>query len=155
MNYNNKLYQIYANIRYRCYTKTCPVYHRYGGRGIKMSNEWFNSYHAFRDWSMQHGYADNLYIDRINNDGNYEPENCQWITRAENTRKANKIHQHRHANASKYYYGISPNGIYYYFENANKFSKKHNLNANGVRRVARGERNNYKGWKFGYIKTNI
>lgn len=46
MSYNNRLYNIYANIRYRCYTPTCQAYARYGGRGIKMCKEWFDSYHT-------------------------------------------------------------------------------------------------------------
>lgn len=50
---------------------------------------------------------------------------------------------------------IGDNNELYEFENANQFTKLHNLNANGVRRVARGERTNYKGWKFGYKNTNI
>ena len=155
MGYNNRLYNIYANIRYRCYTPTCQAYARYGGRGIKMCKEWFGSYHTFRDWAIANGYKDNLCIDRIDNDGNYEPKNCRWITVAENTARANKIHQHRHADRGRYYYAISPNNELYEFENANQFAKLHNLNANGVRRVARGERTNYKGWKFGYKNTNI
>lgn len=151
----NRLYNIYANIKYRCYTKTCRAYSRYGGRGITMCNEWLQSYDNFKNWALQNGYKQNLCIDRIDNDGNYEPSNCQWITISENTARANKIHQHRHADGGKYYYGISPDNKTYEFENANKFAKEHHLNANGVRRVARGERNHYKGWKFGYKNTNI
>ncbi len=155
MGYNNRLYNIYANIKYRCYTETCRAYPRYGGRGIQMCNEWLQNYYNFRDWSLKNDYQDGLCIDRINNDGNYEPNNCRWITIAENTSRANKIHQHRHANGGKYYYGVSPNNQYYAFENANKFARLHNLNANSLRRVARGERPYYKGWKFGYKNTNI
>ena len=59
MSYNNRLYNIYANIRYRCYTPTCQAYARYGGRGIKMCKEWFDSYHTFRDWAIANGYKDN------------------------------------------------------------------------------------------------
>lgn len=151
MEYNNRLYNIYANIKYRCYTKTCKAYYRYGGRGIKMCDSWKNSYYAFRDWSIQNGYQDTLCIDRINNDGDYSPENCQWITIGENTGKANKIHQHRHSNKSRYYFGISPEDEYYIFENANWFAKQFGLNANGIRRVARGERSHHKKWKFGYM----
>ena len=146
----SRLKHIYYNIKYRCYTLTAPQYNRYGGRGICMFEEWKNSYESFEKWALENGYKENLCIDRIDNDGNYEPNNCQWITVGENTGKANKIHQHRHANGGKFYYAYSPCGQYYKFENANKFAKEHNLNANCIRRVARGERQHYKQWKFGY-----
>lgn len=142
-------------MKYRCYTKSCHAYPRYGGRGIKICDEWLDSYHNFRDWAINNGYGDGLCIDRIDNDGNYTPQNCRWITISENTARANKIHQHRHADKGRYYYGISPNNKKYEFENASLFAREHNLNANGIRRVARGERTNYKGWKFGYKNTNV
>jgi len=53
-----------------------------------MAPEW-RDYPAFRAWALASGYADNLTIDRINNDGNYEPGNCEWVTRSENSRRAN------------------------------------------------------------------
>ena len=63
-------------------------YDRYGGRGIKVCDEWENDFQAFYNWAMSNGYRDDLTIDRIDNDGDYEPSNCQWITQAENTSKA-------------------------------------------------------------------
>lgn len=82
-----RLYRIYNNMRNRCSNPKGAFFHRYGGRGISVCQEWENSYEAFRKWSMENGYADNLTIDRIDNNGNYEPRNCQWITNSENARK--------------------------------------------------------------------
>lgn len=133
----NRIYRIYCNIKYRCYTKTCPFYNRYGGRGITMCDEWLEDYYNFEKWALENGYADNLCVDRIDNDGNYEPDNCQWITIGENTGRANKIHQHRHANKSDWYYGISPDGTYYEFDNASQFARGHpELDDKLIRRAA-------------------
>lgn len=71
----------------RCRRKKDKYYHRYGGRGIRVCEEW-HKFPPFYEWAMANGYRDNLSIDRVDVDGNYEPSNCQWITMAENSRKA-------------------------------------------------------------------
>ncbi len=82
-----RLYSIWLGIKGRCLTGQSTGYHNYGGRGITVCPEWTESYITFRDWSLSHGYQESLEIDRIDNNGNYEPSNCQWLTRKENTRK--------------------------------------------------------------------
>lgn len=84
---HTRLYNIWVTMRQRCNNKNDKHYHRYGGRGIKVCDEWQHDYPAFRDWARSHGYDDTLSIDRIDNDGNYCPENCQWITISENSMK--------------------------------------------------------------------
>lgn len=75
-----RLYNTYKLMKDRCYNKNNQAYKYYGKRGIKVCNEWLNDFMIFYDWAMSHGYNDNLTIDRINVDGDYEPDNCRWIT---------------------------------------------------------------------------
>lgn len=83
---NTRLYNIYENMLARCYKKYAKHYDNYGGRGIKVCDEWKNSFVSFKKWAMTNGYHDNLTLDRKNNDGDYEPSNCRWATRKEQAR---------------------------------------------------------------------
>ena len=112
-----------------------------------MCDEWLDDFLTFYNWSIDNGYQEGLSIDRIDNDGNYTPENCQWIALGENVAKANR---HNHRRKTKYkYYAISPNGEKYVFTNASKFSREHKLNDGDVRVAANGGRNP-DGWTFGF-----
>lgn len=86
-----KLYDIYKTMISRCSNVNNKVYKYYGGRGIRVCDEWLGEegIKSFHQWSYENGYQEGLSIDRINNDGDYEPNNCQWITRSENVAKRN------------------------------------------------------------------
>lgn len=88
-----RLYHIYSTMISRCTNCNSRNYPRYGGRGIKVCGEWRYDFQAFYDWAMAHGYRDDLTIDRINNDGDYCPENCRWtnMTVQQNNRRTNHL----------------------------------------------------------------
>lgn len=86
----SRLYSIWQSMKKRCSNENHKFYKYYGGKGISVCSEWKKDFTAFRDWALQNGYADNLSIDRINSEKDYSPDNCQWITISENTRKADK-----------------------------------------------------------------
>jgi len=87
---NSRLYQTWQDMKQRCYNPKLRNYKHYGERGISVCIEWRNSFEEFSNWATQNGYNDHLVLDRINNDGNYQPDNCQFITPDENKRKTRK-----------------------------------------------------------------
>lgn len=86
----SRIYKTYNNMKRRCYYKRSRDYKWYGEKGVAVCDEWLRSFEDFYEWAVSNGYEEHLTIDRIDSDGDYCPENCQWITHSENVRRANK-----------------------------------------------------------------
>lgn len=87
-----KLRFCYYNMIRRCYDKNCPGFMYYGGKGIKIYSDWLdeNGRINFIKWAAENGYQLGLTIDRINSNADYIPENCVWVTKAENSRRTSR-----------------------------------------------------------------
>lgn len=147
-----KIFSVYHNMKYRCYNPNCHAYKDYGGRNITICDDWLgeSGFMTFYNWAIINGYHEGLSIDRTNENGNYEPDNCQWITLEENVAKANKTNKRRKA-VKGTYYGVSPDNKRYEFDNASEFARQHNLIANKIRVFANGRGFTHKKWKFGFV----
>ncbi len=121
--HGTRIHKIYHNMRNRCLNPQNPRYKDYGGRGIKICDEWlgkFVGFNCFYKWAMENGYRDDLTIDRIDNDGDYCPTNCRWVdykTQRRNTRRVKNITINGKTMCVKDWcalYGIEEAGIYNY-----------------------------------------
>lgn len=104
---NTRLHRIWHSMYCRCYYKSTNQYKNYGGKGIKVCEEWkhIEGFVNFYNWAMANGYRDGLTLDRIDNEKNYSPQNCRWVTYKQQCRNRT-------------------NNVYYTFKGETKTSKE-------------------------------
>lgn len=96
----HRLYNIWSLMKKRCTNPNDKLFKYYGGRGIKIYENWEKDFKAFYDWAMNNGYKEGLSIDRIDVNGNYKPDNCRWIEQKQQTRntRSNKFITYKNFN---------------------------------------------------------
>ena len=95
--YPKRLIRIRGLMIQRCYNEKTNNFKNYGGRGIKVYQEWIDKPWIFYEWALTHGYANTLTLDRIDNDDDYKPENCRWVSSyvQANNKRTSKKHEYK------------------------------------------------------------
>lgn len=124
---NKPLYRCWSSMKERCYLKSYINAERYSARGIIVCDEWNNSFIAFKNWALNNGYDPSLRIDRIDNNGNYQPNNCRFVTNQQNV------------NNREMTFKVKYNGVEYAFMDIMRLKNISDLHHTTIRtRIKRG-----------------
>jgi len=134
-------YQSWRHMKYRCLNPNCSDYKNYGGRGIKVCERWMDFTNFLADMGEK---PEGLTLDRINNDGNYEPGNCRWATwkeQRQNQRKFDRKNQYL-------FIATDSQGTMVVSNNQSEFARQHGLYSTAIAACLNGKQKSHKGWTF-------
>ena len=132
-------YVSWRDMKARCQNSNHKYYSYYGGRGIKVCERWQDFTNFLADMGEK---PEGLTLDRVNNDGNYEPGNCRWTTRKQQT------HNRRDLKTQKLFIAIDEQGIMTISNNQHEFARQHGLDQSNIANCLSGKHKTHKGWRF-------
>ena len=140
-------YETWHCMKQRCQNPNNDRYKDYGGRGIKVCSRWQNFRNFFEDMGKKPGSE--YSIDRINNNGNYEPNNCKWSTSKEQANNSRPISSG--PRKQRFFYGEGPHGEIMIWNNQHKFAEKFGLKQCSISKCLGGICKHHHGWKFQWV----
>jgi hypothetical protein len=136
-------YKTWLELRGRCINPNNQRYKDYGGRGIKVCDRWLNSFENFLE-DMGKKPREGLSVERINNNGNYEPKNCRWATPLEQAANTRNL---------KWFFAFNEEtGETYEGNNQHELGRQHGLDYRNISACLCGKRNYHKGWQFNFTE---
>ena len=142
-------YISWRDMKQRCQNPNHKYYEYYGGRGIEVCERWQDFVNFFEDMGER---PEGLTLDRINNNGNYEPGNCRWITRKEQVQNRRPLKPYIHKN-QYLFIAMDSQGTMIASNNQLEFARQHGLNVGNINSCLNGRRKSHKGWRFKRITS--
>ena len=141
---NGKLsptYQSWMHMKARCLNFNCPAYKNYGGRGIEVCKRWMDFENFLADMGIR---PEGKTLDRIDNDGNYEPGNCRWATLKEQRQNRRKAKDYK----TQYFFIATKQEKVIVSNNQREFARQHGLNRRHINNCLNGRLKSHGGWRF-------
>ena len=154
--FGSRLYDVWHGMKARCYRETHPYYNLYGGRGIKVCNEWRDSFQSFAEWALRTGYDANAKrgqctLDRIDTNGDYEPNNCRWADASTQLSNRRKYKSRGHWKAVECL--DNQGNVLGRYDNAGFASEATGASRKSIGRVCRGTQHTAGGYRWRYCDT--